>query len=244
MTADSCTFSSCSSTCPPPAAVPRLCLGQPQTSCNEPSTALCHQPRPRPARRRRRSLNQNSRVRSRPRPWNPMHSWMFVVLVSILLCCQRVEAGNGHGSRRRTELLFDRREPPEPRMWLQKREETSHKAGHKSHGHSSGSANEHSGLRTASQESQIPLPQPFDTSLGNNFTAPSCPIFFNNFLTNETFNNCLPFSLLLQVRSHTDLVFRDTMLTFLKSDLQRLLCSNTLSRSPDADPRRNLQSQL
>lgn len=43
------------------------------------------------------------------------------------------------------------------------------------------------------------LPQPFDGGLGNNFTQPSCPTFINGFLRNETFNSCLPFSLLLQV---------------------------------------------
>ncbi|KAM0715949.1 hypothetical protein Q7P37_008463 [Cladosporium fusiforme] len=42
------------------------------------------------------------------------------------------------------------------------------------------------------------LPRPFDASLGNNFTEPSCPEFFNDFLTNTTFQECLPFSLLLQ----------------------------------------------
>ncbi|KAF2095513.1 hypothetical protein NA57DRAFT_67903 [Rhizodiscina lignyota] len=42
-----------------------------------------------------------------------------------------------------------------------------------------------------------PLPQPFDTNLGNNFTS-TCPQFFNSFLKNSTFQNCVPFSLLLQ----------------------------------------------
>ncbi|KAL8672349.1 MAG: hypothetical protein Q9168_003169, partial [Polycauliona sp. 1 TL-2023] len=43
-----------------------------------------------------------------------------------------------------------------------------------------------------------PLPRPFDTGLGNNYTSPSCPQFINSFLRNETFTSCLPFSLLLQ----------------------------------------------
>ncbi|KIW02664.1 uncharacterized protein PV09_06101 [Verruconis gallopava] len=42
------------------------------------------------------------------------------------------------------------------------------------------------------------LPQPFDTTLGNNFTTDSCPKFFINFLSNATFQSCYPFSLLLQ----------------------------------------------
>lgn len=48
------------------------------------------------------------------------------------------------------------------------------------------------------------LPQPFDGGLGNNFTQPSCPTFINAFLRNETFNSCLPFSLLLQVSALKD----------------------------------------
>ncbi|KAL8759225.1 MAG: hypothetical protein Q9199_000912 [Rusavskia elegans] len=42
------------------------------------------------------------------------------------------------------------------------------------------------------------LPRPFDTGLGSNYTQDSCPRFMNNFLRNETFTSCLPFSLLLQ----------------------------------------------
>ncbi len=43
-----------------------------------------------------------------------------------------------------------------------------------------------------------PLPTPFDTSLGSNFTSPSCPQFFSTFLGNSTFQSCVPISLLLQ----------------------------------------------
>ncbi|KAF2461269.1 hypothetical protein BDY21DRAFT_278223 [Lineolata rhizophorae] len=48
-------------------------------------------------------------------------------------------------------------------------------------------------LQTAS-----PLPEPFDTSLGKNFTNQGCPDFFSSFLNNDTFQSCMPFSLLLQ----------------------------------------------
>lgn len=43
------------------------------------------------------------------------------------------------------------------------------------------------------------LPQPFDTSLGNNFTVASCPQFFKTFLEDKDFKACYPLSLLLQV---------------------------------------------
>lgn len=46
-----------------------------------------------------------------------------------------------------------------------------------------------------------PLPSPFDSALAANFTGNSngaCPIFINAFLTNSTFKQCYPFSVLLQ----------------------------------------------
>ncbi|KIX01414.1 uncharacterized protein Z518_09140 [Rhinocladiella mackenziei CBS 650.93] len=43
-----------------------------------------------------------------------------------------------------------------------------------------------------------PLPSPFDTSLGSNFTSPSCPQYFSTFLGNSTFQSCVPISLMLQ----------------------------------------------
>jgi len=42
------------------------------------------------------------------------------------------------------------------------------------------------------------LPEPFDTSLGSNFSSNSCPNYFTKFLSNDTFQSCLPVSLLLQ----------------------------------------------
>ncbi|EXJ78075.1 hypothetical protein A1O3_09236 [Capronia epimyces CBS 606.96] len=43
-----------------------------------------------------------------------------------------------------------------------------------------------------------PLPSPFDTSIGSNFTDSACPQFFSDFLNNATFQSCVPVSLLLQ----------------------------------------------
>ena len=49
-----------------------------------------------------------------------------------------------------------------------------------------------------------PLPSPFDMSMGSNFTGNNgngaCPAFINSFLTNPTFRECYPFSMLMQVR--------------------------------------------
>jgi len=72
--------------------------------------------------------------------------------------------------------------------------------------HGSGSATVVAAPSTSSSvtdpdsSSNSPLPQPFDTSLGNNFTNTACPNFFDSFLSDANFQQCYPFSLLLQVR--------------------------------------------
>ena len=48
-------------------------------------------------------------------------------------------------------------------------------------------------------QSSSPLPKPFDTNIGANFTN-SCANFFQQFKTDNNLNACLPLSLLLQVR--------------------------------------------
>ncbi|KAL8676725.1 MAG: hypothetical protein Q9186_006791, partial [Xanthomendoza sp. 1 TL-2023] len=62
---------------------------------------------------------------------------------------------------------------------------------------SSSSSPEPTSIVTAT-ETDSNLPRPFDSGLGNNYTDNSCRTFMNNFLRNETFVSCLPFSLLLQ----------------------------------------------
>ncbi|THW79661.1 hypothetical protein D6D18_09277 [Aureobasidium pullulans] len=55
-----------------------------------------------------------------------------------------------------------------------------------------------SSISAATSGSSDALPRPFDTGLGNNFTTSTCPTFFKTFLSDETFNECVPLSLLLQ----------------------------------------------
>jgi hypothetical protein len=43
------------------------------------------------------------------------------------------------------------------------------------------------------------VPRPFDTGLSNNFTS-ACATFLNRMLKNDAFNQCHPFSLMLEVR--------------------------------------------
>lgn len=51
--------------------------------------------------------------------------------------------------------------------------------------------------RSTSSSSNISFPTAFDT-IGNNFTATSCPEFFDYFLANETYKSCHAISILLQ----------------------------------------------
>merc|ERR1711939_727655 len=54
-----------------------------------------------------------------------------------------------------------------------------------------------SGILAAETTSAQPLPTPFDVGFNNNITA-NCASFKTSMLSNNTFKQCLPFSLLLQ----------------------------------------------
>jgi hypothetical protein len=63
-----------------------------------------------------------------------------------------------------------------------------------------GSSNTATGVAVAAASSTATrLPQPFDSSIGSNFTSSTCPDFITTFLKDTSFVNCYPFSLLLQV---------------------------------------------
>lgn len=49
------------------------------------------------------------------------------------------------------------------------------------------------------------IPKPFDTGLSNNFTS-ACASFLARMRNSDAFNNCHPFSLMLQVRFHVRLM--------------------------------------
>ena len=181
--------------------------------------SLCNPTRPPPARRRRSistsSLKQSSFLvggqdglmgSSRIGFWR---SFMLASLVGLLFLCQGVQAGvyeNVFGVEEILpgELLFDRSAPPSLHMNLEQRDESTYSYEPSTTtirpSSTSGSASKASGtLAVATQTAMASLPRPFDSSLGNNFTSTTCPTFFNHFLNNQTFKDCLPLSLLLQV---------------------------------------------
>ncbi|KAK3069549.1 hypothetical protein LTR53_012017 [Teratosphaeriaceae sp. CCFEE 6253] len=78
---------------------------------------------------------------------------------------------------------------------------------------------------TALPTTAIDLPSPFDSTMGNNFTSPDCPAFFQSFLTNDTFRQCLPLSLLLQ-----------TSAGFFAASRSPVLLARTLDATCHVDP--------
>ncbi|KAK6442098.1 hypothetical protein LTR95_001652 [Oleoguttula sp. CCFEE 5521] len=131
---------------------------------------------------------------------------IYSLLSALLFLCQAVKGDElyGTGLLATDELVFDRSEPPTPRMGLHARHDASSSlpasiVPSETAASSTPTSSEKS-LATAVATSTA-LPRPFDTSLGNNFTTTTCPAFFNSFLSNQTFQDCVPFSLLLQTSS-------------------------------------------
>jgi hypothetical protein len=124
--------------------------------------------------------------------WPQARSLIFALLCGLLFFCQSVQA-NVHGSSM-----------PHPRMGIYARQDDSSSSSATTTTGSPGilapsSTSSVSGSIQVATPVSTSLPRPFDTSIGNNFTESSCPQFFNNFLSNSTFQECLPFSMLLQV---------------------------------------------
>jgi hypothetical protein len=166
--------------------------------------ALCHKRPHQPVWLCDTSSNCLSQHRLTKSSWPQARSLIFALLCGLLFFCQSVQA-NVHGSSIfDRELVYDRRPMPHPRMGIYVRQDDSSSS-------SAATTTGSSGILAPSSTSSVSesiqvatpvstsLPRPFDTSIGNNFTESSCPQFFNNFLSNSSFQECLPFSMLLQV---------------------------------------------
>lgn len=207
MTTATTAFSSCSSTGNAPDAVlPWLCCRRAsEPAWNEPTTALWHRMRPRPARRRLTSsqLHRTAHhaLTSTIRPF--VQSFFCAALLCLFLFSPGANAQQqvyGASDIFPGELLFDRRAPPLPnlpRMLLERRSDDGLPT--TTTIEPTGSATATGSVQTATDTRPATLPTPFDTSIGNNFTSSACPDYFKSFLNNQTFQECLPFSLLLQV---------------------------------------------
>jgi hypothetical protein len=150
--------------------------------------------------------------------WSQARSLIFALLCGLLFFCQSVQA-NVHGSSIfDRELVYDRRPMPKPQKGIYARQDDSSSSSATTTTGSSGILAP-SSTSSVSESIQVAtpvstsLPRPFDTSIGNNFTESSCPQFFNNFLSNSTFQECLPFSMLLQV----SMAWKNTTTTRLRN---------------------------
>jgi len=211
-------FSSCSSTCavvrPPPDR-----RKQP-SALTEPVNALWHRLRSYPGQRRSCTTTRDGLRRAANRSWLSLQRLSVLVIFGAFLC-KGAAANHIHVARyvdlvEGAALMYDRSPPPPIPMRPHRRQETAsspsstatssrhHDGSHSStpSSSSSSSLSAETSLNTATPTDQTSLPRPFDSSLGNNFTSPSCPEFFDAFLANASFKDCLPLSMLLQVSFH------------------------------------------
>ncbi|OCK76896.1 hypothetical protein K432DRAFT_385103 [Lepidopterella palustris CBS 459.81] len=162
-----------------------------------------------PRQQRRHDSSYISRIAPAKSLFNTT-TLLFLVFITLSLCCGCATAQELHGDQQRSApvaqldfawkgyLLVDHRAPPTPpRMHLVRRAST---APSKSTSAPSSAAASSLNVDASPTPSVTAIPEPFDSALGNNFTAP-CQTFFQNFLSNDTFNLCHPFSLLLQTSS-------------------------------------------
>lgn len=146
-----------------------------------------------------RPLNHRPNHYSRSRHGqSPFPAWSLLLLCCLLLLPNTVAARRIYAASELLprELLFDRSEPPLPLVARQESSDTSPSTTIRPQTKTSPTGGS---IQTAAQTAAATLPRPFDSSIGTNFTSTTCPDFFNDFLSNPTFNECLPFSLLLQV---------------------------------------------
>ena len=157
-----------------------------------------------------------------PRLFSPSILFMFMSVLSAAMAYDMEVDNRAYNSRqfRKLEKLgqihFDQRQPPTAPGLVQRRQVESSTTSSKdvvtSTDPSSPSTTSTVSLASEAQTTTTqvtttmasatiittPVPVPFDTSLGSNFTSQSCPDFFNTFLANSTFKSCSPISLLLQ----------------------------------------------
>ncbi|KAK0271708.1 hypothetical protein LTR91_003790 [Friedmanniomyces endolithicus] len=136
-----------------------------------------------------------------------------------------------------SELVFDRSEPPARPLHLHARQDSASSLptgipAPTSSNQSAASSTTSGPLSTDTPTQTTALPSPFDSTLGNNFTTQSCPNFFQSFLSNTTFQHCLPLSLLLQRQLTVD---PQTSNGFFATAKSKVLLSQTLDVSCKAN---------
>ncbi|KAI9727611.1 MAG: hypothetical protein M1834_008051 [Cirrosporium novae-zelandiae] len=133
--------------------------------------------------------------------FNSIFTLFLLFLSSLSLAsAAAIDIPTLHGSTlaqlsRKGQIIVDPRPSPVPRT---SPFEIFERANDASSTATSSTSSPSSTLATAATVSSSSLPTPFDTSLGSNYTTSSCPKYINTFLSDDDFQTCLPFSLLLQ----------------------------------------------
>lgn len=157
------------------------------------ATTVTPYTRPRPGRRRF-SVHRF--------PFSSTRILIFMTMIFPLLCMS-TEAVELPGSQSRAvkglfvdgRILFDHNAAPQ--LALHRRDDPV------STDTASTTATAEASITSSSSDSSATttsLPRAFDAGFGTNYTQPSCPTFLRSMVNNDTFNSCVPFSLLLQVR--------------------------------------------
>lgn len=148
--------------------------------------------RPRPGRRR---------LSMHHLPLSLYQMFLFMITVLSVLCIPVEATGHPNAQSRAApgifwdnRILFDHN--PVPLPYLHRRDDSA----------STDTTSTTTSSRTSSTSSSASsttltsLPRAFDGGFGTNYSQPSCPTFLRAMVNNETFNSCVPFSLLLGVR--------------------------------------------
>ena len=158
------------------------------------ATIIIAHKRPRPGRRR---LSMHYLPLS-------MAQIFFFLIIFMSVLCMPTEATEHPESQSRAvkghfvdgRIIFDHNAAPQPALHRRDDPASTDTA-------SVTTASEAAATSSSSDSSTTTtsLPRAFDGGFGTNFTQPSCPTFLRSMVNNDTFISCVPFSLLLQVRT-------------------------------------------
>lgn len=158
------------------------------------ATIITTHKRPRPGRRR---------LSTHYLPLSLAQIFFFMIMIMSLLCMP-IEAIEHLESQSRAvqghfldgRIIFDHNDAPQPALHRRDDPASTDTA-------STTTAPEAAATSSSSDSSTTTtsLPRAFDGGFGTNFTQPSCPTFLRSMVNNDTFISCVPFSLLLQVRT-------------------------------------------
>ncbi|KAL4907527.1 hypothetical protein BDW74DRAFT_149374 [Aspergillus multicolor] len=137
-------------------------------------------------------------IRMHQHSWtNLTYQWTFVLVLWALIA----PAVLGEESRTTTKSADASRPGPDQTIVdivSVRNAPPIHHHGHHEHEHEHEHRNVEPRSSSSSSSSSSSFPTAFDTSLSNNFTTTTCPTFFKDFLTDDSFTSCYAISTLLR----------------------------------------------